>query len=128
GPLDYLWFGGWNYVNLYLEFSGACELVAAAFWLFGFGCPLNFDRPYLSLSVTEFWKRWHITLGRWIRDFVYIAMGGNRVGQVRLMFNLMMAMVLSGLWHGLRLNYLFWGALQGAFLCVERGVGLEKRI
>jgi len=127
-PLEFLWFGLWNYVHLYLEFSGACDLVAVAFWLFGFGCPLNFDRPYLALSVSEFWKRWHITLGRWIRDHVFIAFGGSRVSELRIFLNLFLAMVISGLWHGLTWNYLAWGALQGALLVAERAAGLESKI
>lgn len=128
GPLDYFWFGLWNYVHLYLEFSGACDLVAAAFWLFGFGCPLNFDKPYVALTVSEFWKRWHITLGLWIRHHVFIAFGGSRVSAYRISLNLFMAMVLSGLWHGLTWNYLAWGALQGVFLVLERAFGLESRV
>lgn len=127
-PVDYLWFGIWNYVNLYLEFSGACDVIAATFWLFGFGCPQNFDRPYLSLSITDFWKRWHITLGLWIKNFVFIPLGGSRVSPALVFVNLMAAMVISGVWHGLTLNYLLWGALQGALLCIERMIGFEKRI
>lgn len=125
-PLDYFWFGLWNYVHLYLEFSGACDLVAATFWLYGFGCPLNFDRPYMALTITEFWKRWHITLGRWIKNFVYIPLGGNRVSAGRIYLNLILAMTLSGLWHGLSLNFLAWGFLQGVFLAIEKAIGLEK--
>ncbi len=128
GPGAFLWFGFWNYVNLYLEFSGACDLVAAAFWLFGFGCPLNFNRPYLSLTISEFWKRWHVTLGRWIRNHVFIAFGGSRVSPGRVSLNLFLAMVISGLWHGLAWNYLAWGALQGIFLVSERALGTEARI
>jgi len=127
-PHEYLWFGFWNYVHLYLEFSGACDLVAAAFWAFGFGCPLNFDRPYLSLSVTEFWKRWHITLGLWIKNFVFIPLGGSRVSQPRILLNLMLAMTLSGAWHGLSKGFIAWGFLQGLFLCIERVVRLEERL
>lgn len=127
-PLAFLWFGLWNYVNLYLEFSGACDLVAAAFWLFRFGCPLNFEKPYVALTVSEFWKRWHVTLGRWIRNHVFIAFGGSRVPASRIYLNLFLAMVISGLWHGLAWNYLIWGAMQGIFLVVERAVGAEARV
>jgi alginate O-acetyltransferase complex protein AlgI len=125
---DYAWFGLWQYVHLYLEFSGICDLVAAAFWLYGFGAPLNFDRPYMALTVTEFWKRWHITLGLWIKNFVFIPLGGSRVGEARLYLNLILAMFISGAWHGLTPNFLSWGLLQGVLLCVERAIGLEKRL
>lgn len=125
---DYLWFGLWQYVHLYLEFSGICDLVAAAFWLYGFGCPLNFDRPYLAVTVTEFWKRWHITLSLWIKNFVFIPLGGSRVSPSRIYLNLLLAMLISGAWHGITLNFLSWGLLQGVFLCVERALGLESRL
>jgi D-alanyl-lipoteichoic acid acyltransferase DltB (MBOAT superfamily) len=127
-PLEFFWFGLWNYVHLFLEFSGTCDLVAAAFWLFGFGCPLNFEKPYVALSVSEFWKRWHVTLGRWIRNHVFIAFGGSRVAKPRIYLNLFLAMVLSGLWHGLSWNYLAWGAMQGVLLVFERAISLEKRL
>lgn len=127
-PLDFLWFGFWQYVHLYLEFSGTCDLVAASFWLFGFGCPLNFNRPYAALTVTDFWKRWHITLGLWIRNHVFIAMGGSRVSKARIYLNLFLAMLLSGLWHGPSWNYLIWGALQGLFLITERAFDLEAKV
>jgi alginate O-acetyltransferase complex protein AlgI len=100
--------------------------VAACFWLYGFDCPLNFDRPYLSLSITDFWKRWHMTLGHWIKNFVFIPFGGSRVSSnARLYLNLMLAMTISGAWHGLTFNYIGWGVLQGALLCAERALGIE---
>lgn len=126
--LDYFWFGLWQYVHLYLEFSGICDLVAAAFWLYGFGCPLNFDRPYLAVTITDFWKRWHITLSLWIKNFVFIPLGGSRVSRPRIYINLLAAMLISGAWHGVTPNFLGWGLLQGVFLCVERAIGLESRM
>ncbi len=127
GVADAAWFGIWNYVHLYLEFSGACDLVAAAFWLYGFDCPLNFQKPYLALTITDFWKRWHVTLGLWIKNFVFIPLGGSRVRtNARLYVNLVLAMFISGAWHGLTFNYLGWGLLQGALLCAERAIGTER--
>lgn len=125
---DYLWFGLWNYIHLYLEFSGACDMVTATFWSLGLDCPLNFAKPYLSCSITEFWKRWHITLSSWIKNFVYIPFGGSRVSSGRIYFNLMLAMVISGAWHGLTPSFLGWGALQGALLCLERFFGAEEKL
>ncbi len=127
-PMDFLWFGLWNYVHLYLEFSGVCDLVAALFWLLGFGCPLNFAQPYLALSVTDFWKRWHITLGDWLRTYVYFPLGGSRVGRMRVGCNLVLVMVLSGAWHGIRPSFLLWGLLQGVFLVIEREFKIEARL
>lgn len=125
---DYAYFGLWNYVNLYLEFSGTCDVIAAAFWAFGIGCPLNFQQPYLAPTLTQFWQRWHITLSRWIKDCVYIPMGGSRVPKPQILFNLMVALLLSGAWHGLAWHYLAWGGLQGVVLCIERLIGHEQRL
>jgi hypothetical protein len=127
-PLDYLWFGLWNYVNLYLEFSGTADLVLSTLLLCGFDCPVNFKQPYLSWSITDFWRRWHVTLGAWIKRFVYIPLGGNRRGIAMLYVNLMLCMLFSGLWHGTGWNYLFWGGLQGILMCFERWTKWETGI
>ena len=124
--LDFLGFGLWNYIILYLEFSGICDLVMAIFFVAGFSCLENFKTPYLSLSITDFWKRWHASLGHWIRKHIYFPLGGNRKGTLRLYFNLIMAMVVCGAWHGLSWNYLGWGALQGGIMAYERYFGWEK--
>lgn len=126
-PSGYFWFGLWNYVNLYLEFSGICDLVVACFWIFGFNCPINFNRPYFACTVTDFWNRWHITLGAWIRDFVYIPLGGSRGPKISNYINLLLAMLVSGLWHGLTLNYALWGLLQGILLSIERAFVHKER-
>ena len=89
-------------------------------WLMGFQLPPNFDWPYRSTSVGEFWRRWHMTLSRWLRDYLYIPLGGNRKGRARTYLNLFLTMVLGGLWHGAGITFIIWGAWQGAGLAVNR--------
>jgi D-alanyl-lipoteichoic acid acyltransferase DltB (MBOAT superfamily) len=88
--------------------------------LFGYRWPENFDRPYLSTSITDFWRRWHMTLSRFLRDYVYISLGGNRKGRFRTHVNLMLTMLLGGLWHGASWAFLVWGGLHGTFLILHR--------
>src|SRR5437870_6123542 len=88
--------------------------------LFGFHFPENFRRPYLSQSITEFWKRWHISLSSWLRDYLYISLGGSRGSRWRTCRNLMITMVLGGLWHGANYTFLLWGSYQGALLVTHR--------
>jgi len=88
--------------------------------LFGYKLPQNFNFPYLSRSFGEFWKRWHMTLGLWLKEYLYIPLGGNRKGELKNYLNLMVVMVLGGLWHGASVNYLLWGAFHGSLLVVER--------
>jgi hypothetical protein len=88
--------------------------------LFNIRLPLNFNSPYKATSIQDFWKRWHITLSRWLRDYIYIPLGGNRVGNARLYINLMITFILGGLWHGAGWTFLLWGLLHGAALCLER--------
>lgn len=90
--------------------------------MFGFEFPKNFDYPYLSGSVTEFWRRWHITLGTWFREYVYIPLGGNRVSALRHVFNIMIVWMLTGLWHGASYNFLCWGLYYGILLLLEKRV------
>lgn len=106
--------------QIYFDFSGYTDLANAAAMLLGYRLPPNFSLPYLASSLTEFWGRWHISLSRWIRDYIYIPLGGNRKGLFVTLVNLMAAMVLSGLWHGASLNYLAWGAFHGFLLCLEK--------
>lgn len=95
--------------------------------ILGFRFPENFDYPYLSSSVTEFWRRWHMTLGGWFRDYVYIPMGGNRVGKRRWMCNILTVWMLTGLWHGASWNFVVWGLLFALVLLLEKGLpGLKK--
>jgi len=91
--------------------------------MLGFVFPKNFDSPYLSQSITEFWRRWHISLSSWLRDYLYIPLGGNKLGRWRTYVNLGVVMLLGGLWHGAAWNFVIWGALHGGMLALERGNG-----
>jgi alginate O-acetyltransferase complex protein AlgI len=88
--------------------------------LMGFTFPINFNAPYQSLSITEFWRRWHISLSTWLRDYLYIPLGGNKKGRIRTYINLLITMLLGGLWHGAATRFLIWGALHGFALAIER--------
>ncbi len=101
-------------LQIFLDFSGYTDLMIALALLLGFEIPKNFDRPYAAINMRDFWQRWHISLSHWIRDYLYIPLGGNRHGFTRTQINLMIAMVLSGLWHGAGLHFIVWGALHGA--------------
>ncbi len=108
-------------LQIYCDFSGYSDMAIALALVLGFHFPINFDSPYQSLSITEFWRRWHISLSTWLRDYLYIPLGGNRKGRLRTYVNLMLTMVLGGLWHGAATRFLLWGALHGLGLAVERG-------
>jgi alginate O-acetyltransferase complex protein AlgI len=115
-------------LQIFFDFSGYTDIAIGVALLFGFHFPENFRRPYLSASVTEFWRRWHMTLSRWLRDYVYISLGGNRKGEIRTYMNLMATMLLGGLWHGASWNLVIWGGYHGVLLAVERMVwGREVR-
>ena len=107
-------------MQIYFDFSGYTDMAIGIAKLFGFHFPVNFQRPYLAGSVTEFWRRWHISLSSWLRDYVYIPLGGNRGGRLRTYRNLMLTMLVGGLWHGASWNFVVWGALHGAMLSGER--------
>jgi len=107
-------------LQIYFDFSGYTDMAIGMALLFGFHFPVNFRRPYLASSITEFWRRWHISLSTWLRDYLYIPLGGNRHGQWRTYRNLMLTMLLGGLWHGASWNFVIWGGYQGALLSVER--------
>ncbi|MHC4798251.1 MAG: MBOAT family O-acyltransferase, partial [Planctomycetota bacterium] len=91
--------------------------------MLGFECPRNFNAPYLADSFTDFWRRWHISLSSWFRDYLYIPLGGNRVSIKRLYINLVVVFLLCGLWHGANWTFVIWGAYHGALLVLERGIG-----
>lgn len=107
-------------VVIYCDFSGYSDLAVAAALLLGFETPENFHRPYASFSVTEFWKRWHISFSSWLRDYLYFSMGGSRFGLRRTLAALFFTMILGGLWHGAAWTFLLWGAMHGAALACER--------
>ncbi len=114
-------------LQLYLDFSGYSEMSNGLSSMMGFSCKKNFDYPYLSGSVTEFWRRWHITLSEWFRDYVYIPLGGNRKGAVRQIMNMLVVWLLTGIWHGYTVNFLVWGLYYFVFLVLEKYV-LNRRL
>lgn len=107
-------------VQIYCDFSGYSDIAIGSARLMGVSLPENFRTPYLSLSIREFWRRWHITLSSWLRDYLYIPLGGSRKGEFRTYINLMITMLLGGLWHGAGWNWVVWGGIQGAVMSGER--------
>ena len=112
-------------MQLYFDFSGYSDMAIGLGKIMGFHFPENFDNPYNSASVSEFWRRWHITLGTFMRNYLYIPLGGNRCSKPRMYFNLWVVFLLSGLWHGASWNFVVWGAYHGVWLVLER-IGLGK--
>ncbi len=106
--------------QIYCDFSGYSDMALGSAEVIGFRLMKNFDRPYFSKSISEFWRRWHISLSTWFRDYLYIPLGGNRVGYTRQLFNLFIVFVVSGLWHGASWNFIIWGGLHGLFLVLAR--------
>ena len=120
GPLE-AWYGVTAYAfQIYFDFSGYSDMAIGLGLMLGFMFPKNFDSPYRSQSITEFWHRWHISLSTWLRDYLYVPLGGNRKGQARTYVNLLIVMLLGGLWHGAAWNFVIWGGLHGALLGFER--------
>jgi alginate O-acetyltransferase complex protein AlgI len=120
------WVGLCAYtLQIYFDFSGYSDMAIGLARMFGFDFKENFRYPYVARSVTDFWRRWHISLSTWFRDYVYIPLGGNRTGPFRMYFNLWTVFLLCGLWHGSSWNFVIWGALHGALLVLER-IALKK--
>jgi alginate O-acetyltransferase complex protein AlgI len=118
------WYGVTAYAfQIYFDFSGYSDMAIGLGLMLGFVFPKNFDSPYISQSITEFWRRWHISLSTWLRDYLYVPLGGNRKGPVRTYVNLFLVMLLGGLWHGASWNFVVWGGLHGTFLAFERMQG-----
>lgn len=107
-------------VQIYCDFSGYSDMAIGLAALLGFQLPLNFTSPYKSVSITDFWRRWHISLSSWLRDYLYISLGGNRKGKVRTYINLMITMLLGGLWHGAATKFIIWGGLHGGALALHK--------
>jgi alginate O-acetyltransferase complex protein AlgI len=115
------WYGTMAYAfQIYFDFSGYSDMAIGLALLFGFSLPRNFNAPYRAASITEFWQRWHISLSTWLRDYLYIPLGGNRQGSSRTYLNLMLVMLIGGLWHGAALKFAVWGGLHGVYLAGER--------
>lgn len=122
-PLE-AWWGVLAYAfQIYFDFSGYSDMAIGLGLMMGFVFAKNFDSPYLAQSITEFWRRWHISLSTWLRDYLYIPLGGNRKGPARTYINLAVVMLLGGLWHGAAWNFVVWGALHGVLLAAERARG-----
>lgn len=114
-------FGIYGYaLQIYCDFSGYSDMAIGIALLLGFHFPINFNSPYKSFSVTDFWHRWHISLSTWLRDYLYISLGGNRKGRFRTYLNLIITMLLGGLWHGASWNFIVWGGLHGVALAVNK--------
>jgi alginate O-acetyltransferase complex protein AlgI len=109
-------------VQIYCDFSGYTDIAIGSALLLGVRFPKNFDAPYKAATITEFWRRWHISLSTWLRDYLYISLGGNRKGPARTYVNLMLTMLLGGLWHGANFTFVVWGGIHGAALAIERAV------
>lgn len=125
GGMTLYFFSAWatslSYTfQLYFDFSGYCDMAVGASLLFNIWLPINFNSPYKALDIQDFWRRWHMTLSRYLRDYLYIPLGGNRCSTGRVYFNLMATFVLGGLWHGASWMFIIWGALHGAGLIVHR--------
>jgi alginate O-acetyltransferase complex protein AlgI len=119
--LGLAWFGVVCFaLQIFFDFSGYSDMAIGIGRALGFDFPENFNQPYRSRSIQEFWRRWHMTLSRWFRDYVYIPLGGNRLGMARTYVNLLAVFVLTGFWHGASWNFLIWGLIHGLFLAIER--------
>jgi alginate O-acetyltransferase complex protein AlgI len=129
-PLDFFraWATSLSYTfQLYFDFSGYCDMGMGAALLFNICLPINFNSPYKALDIQDFWRRWHMTLSRYLRKYLYIPLGGNRRSTLRVYFNLMATFLLGGLWHGASWMFVIWGALHGSALVIHRiwsGFGL----
>lgn len=121
------WIGALAFtVQLYFDFMGYSSMAIGLGLMMGFRFIENFNHPYISRSITEFWRRWHISLSSWLKDYLYIPLGGNRKGKKRTYINLMLTMVLGGAWHGANWTFVLWGAWHGILLVVERALGLKE--
>ena len=117
------WLGAISYtLQIYFDFSGYSDMAIGLGKMFGFDFPENFDHPYIATSLTEFWRRWHISLSSWFRDYVYIPLGGSRRGVARTYINLIIVWLLTGIWHGANFTFVVWGLLYGILLIIEKAV------
>lgn len=123
------WLGAISYtLQIYFDFSGYSDMAIGLGKIFGFDFPENFTHPYIATSLTEFWRRWHISLSSWFRDYVYIPLGGSRRGEARTYINLMIVWLLTGIWHGANYTFVVWGLLYGILLMIEKVICAHKAI
>lgn len=115
-------------IQIYFDFSGYSEMSIGLGLIFGFHFPENFIDPYTSRSVSDFWRKWHVTLGRFFREYVYIPLGGNRVGKSRWVLNIFIVWVLTGLWHGASWNFVIWGLYYGILIILGKITGISKKL
>ncbi len=115
-------------IQIYADFSGYSNIARGTAKLLGFELMKNFEQPYLSRNITEFWRRWHISLSSWLKDYLYISLGGNRKGGFKTKMNLFITMLLGGLWHGASLNFIIWGGLHGLFLSIHKKIIGSKKL
>ncbi|MBN2446895.1 MAG: MBOAT family protein [Phycisphaerae bacterium] len=129
-PSILIWLGALAFgIQVYCDFAGYTDMARGVCRMLGFDIPINFNFPFAAQSISDFWRRWHISLASWLRDYLYIPLGGNRHGAINAYRNLMLTMTLAGLWHGAGWNFVLWGVYQGIFLSIERvfGIGGRKR-
>jgi len=130
-PFVHAWLGAFGYsLQLYFDFSGYSDMAVGLAYLLGFRFPQNFDSPFKSLNIADFWRRWHMSLSFWLRDYLFIPLGGSRNGRAQTLRNLMVTMFLGGLWHGAAWTFVIWGLLHGVYLVVHnvlRSAGLTPR-
>ena len=125
--LAFTWLGAISYMlQIYFDFSGYSDMAIGLGKMFGFHFNENFNYPYIAKSASEFWRRWHISLGTWFRDYVYIPMGGSRVGKIKLFRNIFVVWLLTGIWHGANWTFIAWGVYFGILLLIEKFTGLDK--
>jgi alginate O-acetyltransferase complex protein AlgI len=122
-----LWLAVMFGMQIFCDFAGYSNIARGLALTLGFRLPLNFNAPYIAASFQNFWQRWHITLSSWLRDYLYVPLGGNRISRVRTYVNLLTVMVLGGLWHGAAYTFIVWGAIHGVALAIERALGLQRR-
>ena len=122
------WVGALSYLfQIYFDFSGYSDMAIGLGWMFGFHFKENFNYPYSSTSIREFWRRWHISLSSWFLEYLYIPLGGNRKGKVRTCINKFIVFLCTGIWHGANVTFLFWGIYHGCFLMLEEFVPFFRK-
>ncbi len=122
------WLGAIAYsIQLFFDFAGYSAMAIGLGLMIGFRFPENFNAPYTSRSITEFWRRWHISLSSWLRDYLYVPLGGNRGGRLKTYRNLLLTMILGGIWHGANWTFVIWGIWHGGLMAIERALGAKQR-